>query len=140
MAIEITIRIDEEAEDLKKLEPNDDRVYVSCYARFFNEECSAWTTDPEYNLMYLKRTEAYATDLLKVHGYLFLNDVLDMLGIPRTKAGQVVGWIYDEKNPVGDNFVDFDLCSERNEKFINGYEKSALLDFNVDGVILDRIP
>ena len=63
-----------------------------------------------------------------------------MLGIPRTKAGQVVGWIYDEKHPVGDNFVDFgiyDKDNERNRAFINGYERNILLDFNVDGNILD---
>ena len=62
-----------------------------------------------------------------------------MLGLPRSKAGQVVGWIYDTCNPVGDNFVDFGLYDKCNEDFINGFEKSTLLDFNIDGVILDRI-
>ena len=61
-----------------------------------------------------------------------------MLGIPKTKAGHVVGWIYDEKNPVGDNYVDFgiyDLYNERSRAFVNGYERTILLDFNVDGNI-----
>lgn len=65
-----------------------------------------------------------------------------MLGIPRTQAGQIVGWIYDEKNPIGDNFVDFgiyDMHKEANRDFVNGYEKVILLDFNVDGNILDMI-
>ena len=59
-----------------------------------------------------------------------------MLGFPRTQAGQIVGWVYDEKNPIGDNFVDFgiyNLDSERARAFVNGYERSILLDFNVDG-------
>ena len=64
-----------------------------------------------------------------------------MLGFPRTKAGQVVGWVYDEKHTVGDNFVDFglfnDINDERKQAFVNGYERSVLLDFNVDGPILD---
>jgi hypothetical protein len=59
-----------------------------------------------------------------------------------TKAGHEVGWVYDEKNPVGDNFVDFgiyDLYNERARAFVNGYERTILLDFNVDGVISDLI-
>ena len=73
---------------------------------------------------------------------MFLNDVYDMLGIPRTKAGQIVGWVYDEKSPVGDNFVDFGIYNPNSEavrNFVNGYERSILLDFNVDGPIWDLL-
>lgn len=115
---------------------------ISDYARFFDDGCVGWTKDPEYNLMFLKDQQRYANDLLKSKGHLFLNEVYDMLGIDRTKAGQVVGWIYDEKNPVGDNFVDFgiyDLYDERKRSFVNGLERTILLDFNVDGNILDMI-
>ena len=119
----------------------DPNVY-SEYSKFFDESCPGFTKDPEYNLMFLKDQQRYANDLLKSKGYLFLNDVYDMLGIPRTQAGQIVGWIYDEKNPIGDNFVDFgiyDLHKEANRDFVNGYERVILLDFNVDGDILDMI-
>ena len=114
----------------------------STYARFFDDGCTGWTKDPEYNLMFLKNQQRYANDLLKSRGHLFLNEVYDMLGIPRTKAGQVVGWIYDEEYPNGDNFVDFgiyDLYSEKARDFVNGYEKTILLDFNVDGDIMNLI-
>lgn len=114
----------------------------SIYARFFDDGCTGWTKDPEYNLMFLRDQQRYANDLLKSRGHIFLNEVYDMLGIQRTKAGACVGWIYDEKNPVGDNFVDFgiyDLYKEKNRDFVNGYERTILLDFNVDGNILDLI-
>ncbi len=114
----------------------------SDYARFFDEGCAGWTKDPEYNLMFLKNQQRYANDKLKAQGYLFLNDVYEQLGIPKTKAGQVVGWIYDEKQPIGDNFVDFgiyDSYIEANRNFVNGYERTILLDFNVDGNILDMM-
>ena len=114
----------------------------STYARFFDDGCTGWTKDPEYNLMFLKNQQRYANDLLKSRGHLFLNEVYDMLGIPRTKAGQVVGWIYDEEYPNGDNFVDFgiyDLYNEKARDFVNGYEKTILLDFNVDGDIMNLI-
>lgn len=110
------------------------------YARFFDDGCNGWTKDSEYNLFFLKQQQAWANDILKERGHLFLNEVYDMLGIPRTKAGQVVGWLYDEKNPVGDNFVDFGIYDYNRPKcrdFVNGYERTILLDFNVDGNIWD---
>lgn len=110
------------------------------FARFFDDGCTGWSKDSEYNLMFLKHQQNHANDMLKAQGYLFLNDVYDMLGIPKTKAGQVVGWIYDEKAPIGDNFVDFgifDIYNEKARDFVNGYERTILLDFNVDGNILE---
>lgn len=122
---------------------DDDALLCSPYAKFFDESCKGWTKDPDYNLMFLRRQQDYATDKLKAQGYLFLNDVYDMLGIDRTKAGACVGWIYNKNNPVGDNYVDFGLydmnrVGGRNRAFVNGYEKVALLDFNVDGNILNN--
>lgn len=115
---------------------------ISDYARFFDESCSGWTKDPEFNLMFLRRQQDYANEKLRKRKYLFLNEVYAMIGLPATKAGQIVGWVYDEKNPVGDNYVDFNIYngnSERARMFVNGQERSILLDFNVDGNILDLL-
>lgn len=123
-------------ETVKAVDPN----LYSDYARFFDESCEAWQKDPEYNLMFLRSQQQYANDLLKARGRLFLNEVYRMLGIPETKAGQVVGWVYDAEFPVGDNFVDFgiyDMTKERVRAFVNGDEPNILLDFNVDGNIWD---
>lgn len=114
----------------------------SDYARFFDDGCDGWEKDAESNLYFLRTQQQYANDLLVARGHLFLNEVYDMLGIPRTKAGQVVGWIYDSKNPIGDNYVDFgiyDISKQEKRDFVNGYERSILLDFNVDGPIYDLI-
>lgn len=112
----------------------------SDYARFFDDGCTGWEKDSEYNLMFLRAQQQYANDKLRANGRLFLNEVYDMLGIPRTKAGQVVGWVYDAENPIGDNYVDFgiyDVHRETVRNFVNGYERTILLDFNVDGNIWD---
>lgn len=112
------------------------------YARIYDDGCNGWTKDPELNLVFLKKQQNYANDRLKARGYLFLNEVYDILGIPRTKAGQVVGWIYDEEHPIGDNFVDFGIFNvdiEKARDFVNGYERNIILDFNVDGPILDMM-
>lgn len=139
MEIIITINIDEDTTRVQG-EPIDKKKYsVSPYARWFNETCLGWNNIPENNLMFLRYQQNHANDMLKSRGYIFLNEVYDMLGIPRTKAGQVIGWVFDPDNPVGDNYVDFGLFDTRNEDFVNGYINSVLLDFNVDGAILDQL-
>lgn len=114
----------------------------SPYAKFFDDTCMGWDRDANYNLMFLHQTQQAANRKLKERGHLFLNEVYDMLGIMRTPEGQIVGWIYDENNPIGDNKVDFgiyDLYNEQKRLFVNGYEKSILLDFNVDGNIWELL-
>ena len=111
----------------------------SFFARFFDDGCTGWDKNPEYSLMFLNQQQNWANERLKRQGHLFINDVYDMLGIPKCKEGQTHGWIYDEKNPIGDNYVDFgiyDIHREKNRDFVNGYERVILLDFNHDGNIL----
>ncbi len=124
---------------------------LSGYTFFFDESNPYWEKDGNYNRMFLLAQQQYANDKLRANGYLFLNDVLDDLGIPRTKAGQIVGWVYNPDNPNGDNYVDFgfyETYRRDEESFVKDramrervgkevYERVVLLDFNVDGNILD---
>lgn len=115
---------------------------ISPYARFFDCGNTGWSENPEESLWFLTLQQEYANKKLKTRGYLFLNEVYEMLDIPRSAAGCVVGWIYDEKCPNGDNFVDFgifDVNKPKNRDFVNGYEKAILLDFNVDGNIQNLV-
>lgn len=114
----------------------------SPYAKIFDEGHRDYSKDAEKNLFYLKARQAQANDMLKAHGHLFLNEVYDMLGFKRTAAGAVVGWVYDPKNPIGDNFIDFgmfEVCRPAAVDFVNGYERSFILDFNVVGDITSLI-
>lgn len=124
--------------DKKVINPND----VSMYARFFDEGNPNWRKTPEYNLIFLKAQQSYANDLLLSRGHLFLNEVYDMLGMDRTQAGQVVGWVIREDDEAGDNYVDFGIYDDlagKGADFVNGWEPTVLLDFNVDGVVYDLI-
>ena len=110
---------------------------LSAYARFFDDGCSQWSKNSEYNLMFLRSQQNYYNDMLKSRGHVFLNEVYDALGIPRTQAGAIVGWMIGDR---GDNHIDFGIFDGDRMKardFVNGYERSILLDFNVDGVIFD---
>lgn len=111
-------------------------------SRIWHEGNTGWTKDANHNLLFLKKQQAYANDILKTRGYLYLNEVYEMLGFNTVPYGQVIGWVYNEENPVGDNFVDFgiyDVHDENKIRFINGDERSCLLEFNHDGNILELI-
>lgn len=115
---------------------------ISEYAKFYDDGCLGWSKDPELNLLFLRQQQDAANFRLRDKGYLFLNEVYDMLGIKRTQAGQIVGWIYDKDNPVGDNEIDFgiyDTHRPENRNFVNGHERTILLDFNVDGPIINSL-
>jgi len=114
----------------------------SPYARIFDELHPDWLKDAEQNKFRLLAIQSQMNDKLKNRGHLFLNEVYDALEFPRTAAGAVVGWIYDPKAPIGDNFVDFGMFEVAREKavdFVNGYERSIVLDFNVAGDITSYI-
>lgn len=112
----------------------------SMYAKFFSDHCPDWQSNPEYNRSFLQCQQNYMNEKLRTRGHLFLNEVYDALGIERTQAGAVVGWVISKD---GDNFVDFgifdDLTNPHVRDFVNGVSNSILLDFNVDGVIYDKI-
>lgn len=110
----------------------------SIYARVFDESNQWFKKNSTMNRMFLTAQQNHANDLLKIRGHLFLNDVYRMLGFPDTPEGAVVGWI----DGYGDSFVSFDIFNLDDPskiEFINGYERSIWLDFNVDGVIYDLI-
>lgn len=108
------------------------------WAKFFDETCKGWDENPEYSLMFLRATEKFANDRCIANGYLFVNDVYDDLGIERTKAGQVDGWIWDGVDP---HPVDFGIYMTKraNQRFVNGLEDVALLDFNAQANIWSKM-
>lgn len=109
------------------------------FTRCFDETCTAWTKNAEDNKYFLICQQNYANELLQRRGHLFLNEVFDMLGMQRNKAGAVTGWML---NGDGDGYVDFGITDIKNESarnFMNELERSVWLNFNVDGYILDKI-
>ena len=125
------------------IDPHD----ISGYARFFEEftrdedgnviKNPFWEPNNDYNLMFLKSQQRYLNDLLVAKKRVFLNQAYEALGLPTTKAGQIVGWVYDPENGKGDNYIDFGIfASNQNySDFVYGNDPAILLDFNVDGNI-----
>jgi len=113
---------------------------ASIYARFFDQLNPNWSKDPEINKLFLRSQQNYLNDILHARGHLFLNEVYDSLGFDHSQAGSVVGWIL---HPHNDNFIDLGVfnsaVNDEVRDFVNGREGSVLLDFNVDGLIYDKI-
>lgn len=113
---------------------------ASIYARFFDQLNPNWSKDPEINKLFLRSQQNYLNDLLHARGHVFLNEVYDSLGFTHTMAGSVVGW---RIHPDGDNYIDLGVFNSNVDDnirdFVNGREGSVLLDFNVDGLIYDKI-
>lgn len=135
------ITTDKKGNEIVKTEKKPIKGY-SQYARFFDETSTAWENNADYNKAFLIGQQNYANDMLRAKGVVFLNEVYDMLGMERTSAGQLVGWVNDDPEQ-GDGYIDFGIFTKGEEPvvrhFVNGFEKSILLDFNVDGVVYDLL-
>lgn len=114
---------------------------LSPYARIIAEESSTcWDPNEDYTYQNLAAVQLWANRRLERKGHLFLNEVFDQLGLSRTREGAVVGWL---KNGEGDGYVsfgDFDASIYRvpSDDYTR-VDSNFIVDFNVDGVIWDKI-
>ncbi len=146
-AIEIT---DEKGKKKKvnAIDPGQPSMYARWFAEGFSKE---WDPSPEYNEMLLTAQQAYFNMKLQKNGYVFLNDVYEALGFEATSYGQIVGWVLPKGPHEGDGYIDFGLLNSDYEEAMamqNGVThtidgraitNAILLDFNVDGVVYDKI-
>lgn len=122
----------------KTVDVVDPNLVHDIYSIVWQEGNTGWTKNPELNKFFLIQTQNQANDKLRLNGMLTLNEVYDMLGAPRTKYGQLAGWVYTEDESAGDNFVDFGLFDTNTPcDLVNCTERSVVIDFNCIGNILD---
>lgn len=139
----------EDGDDVILKAKNDDKLSkidgYSIYARCFDEYNENWKDNPEYNLDFLRGVLRYLNSKLVRDRFVTLNEAYAELGFKPTQAGQIVGWTYEpDRKDGGDNCISFGLyntdhCPALGD-FINGNTSAVFLDFNVDGVIIDKIP
>ena len=122
--------------DARIVDLDNTALAISDYSRFFQSGCRGFdASSGRYNLLYLKGIQAMFNNKLIADGYVMLNDVYRELGFDTIPEGWSIGWVYDETNPIGDNYIDFGLYEARNknQRAVNDWEPVILMDFNVDG-------
>ena len=121
--------------DARIVDLDNTALAISDYSRFFQEGCRGFDNSGRYNFLYLKGVQTMFNNKLIADGYVMLNDVYRELGFDTIPEGWSIGWVYDEENPIGDNYIDFGLYEARNknQRAVNDWEPVILMDFNVDG-------
>lgn len=126
-------------EKIKKTETEVADKDASGYLKYFTRKNPNWDENEDFILSFLNARQSMLNDTLKSKGWISLNDVYDALDFEKTKAGMVVGWVYDKKHPVGDNYIQFNVrkCTISNENGV--FEDAYSIDFNVDGNIYNLV-
>lgn len=139
---EIEETVTDEKGKTKTVKTNVDMANASesDYLRYFTRTNPYWENDKFYVQTFLNQRQAYFNNQLQVKKILTLNEVYRSLGFHETKAGMVVGWRYDESRPSGDNYVQFDVKKVYLPNEFDGEpEEAYAIDFNVDGLIYDKV-
>ena len=121
-----------------------DDLYHKCFSMLTSTH---WRNDPDYNLQFVTSCQRIANQKLKAQGYLFLDEVYELLGfdLEGFSNAKIVGWIDDE-----DAFIDFRIfCPNApwdeqaaNRAVLKGQrycDSEIYLDFNCDGIIIDQL-
>lgn len=142
---EITVEeVDENGKKKKKKElvevPGTGDIELSDTSRWWDESRAnhGWDPNPNFSKMFLRGKLTYLNELLHDRGHLFLNEVYEELGYDHTSVGAMVGWI---DTPERDKQIDFGIYADTEDAraFVNGKTNRILLEFNVDGIIWDKI-
>lgn len=126
----INAHVDEETGEVIE-ERKEPPVVHSMFSKWFDEGNEHWTKSAENNRYFLDQKEQWANRMLETRGYLFLNEVYEMLGMEKTQAGAIFGWL-DKGEQYQVNFGIFNADYAPKRDFVNGTERSILLEFNVE--------
>ena len=121
-------------------------VELSDYAVFYARGISSqWDPNEYYNRTYINGQREWWTLMLRENGVVFLNEVLEALGFPKTKAGAVIGWLRDPAQGVdATDTIKFDVhevwLPEVDSQGREIHEPAYYIDFpNLSGIVFDKI-
>lgn len=126
------------------------------YTIILDERSSVWSRNPDSTLHNLKLVQELAEHKLRTQGSLFLNEVREMLDVPRTKSGAALGWVLEEdkekrrtsnyidlgvfyKNVANGTYVDeYDRgYRTKVDEILDGGANPIVLHVNPDGIVYD---
>ena len=103
----------------------------------WSNETAPYEYDPSEDLARLKFQcqEAIFTNNLTAGEPVYLNDILEPLGLSRTRKGAVTGWLPNG----GDGYVNLRAKSVKKKDEYGRWTTIWILDPNIDGVIIDDV-
>ena len=145
----VTKEIEEKVVDEKGKEKTVKKQVTVCeggpslYSRFFDEANQNFINVEGTPEFFIEGQERYLNDLLRSKKIVYLNDAYQELGFKPSKAGAIVGWVYDKDGKEGDNYIRIrkkwvNVPVENTMTGETVYDKRLIVDFNVDGPILDH--
>ena len=95
--------------------------------------------DPRTSVENIISTDAFLTEKLQRQGFVFWNEIRSSYGYKPVPLGQTFGNIYDPKDPNRCCNVDSGIRKDNPEvrDFLAGRTKQLVLNFRIDGDILD---
>lgn len=138
-------KIEEENKGKKIRKKAPKTAYQDIYCGIFDNYSDRWQRywTAEQVLEYLKFKQNQLNDMLRIRKHVFVNEVYDMLGLERTSAGSVNGWILTRTNPESHISLGIDempadelrsiLSTHRNEDI------RVKIRLNPDGLIYNLI-
>lgn len=126
------------------------------YTIILDDRSAIWSRNPDSTLHNLKMVQELAEHKLRTQGSLFLNEVREMLDVPRTKSGAALGWVLEEdkekcrtsnyidlgvfyKNVANGTYVDkYDRgYRTKVDEILDGGANPIVLHVNPDGIVYD---
>lgn len=115
------------------------------YKRYFTRHNPNWDHSPDNVKFFMMSAQNCLNDLLKSRaytsptgiGYVTFNEALAEFGfdVPSDGSGLVRGWLYDKKNPFGNNYIEVDVTPCKLPGEDGKLEQAYVVLFNVDGDI-----
>ena len=142
---DITITIDENGNKKKSKETvtvMDESKNTDPFTYIFDESSCCWNKSKGVNKDTLFIKQCFWNNRLTVRGYVFVNEILEDLDLPRCEQGQYYGWIYDDSNDsTTQNYITFNISDDTisGRNFLQGYDPSVMITLNPDGFIADKI-
>ena len=116
------------------------------YSRLFGEGNSwRWVKNTNLCVLILMASQTNLNELLRLRGYVTLNDVWKELGFKPSSEGMYLGWRFKKNDPVfGSTYIDLGFSKIKNAKKIealkNSWNEEIWIDVIPPHVLLDILP
>lgn len=112
------------------------RIFASRHYRWFDKFNPYWNDQNRVeNALYVAHIQERLNYILRVRGYVSLNEALNFLGFEQTRWGDMIGWVRNPRPGEGDGYIHFGIWDQgiaHGKDWLHGKLDVMTLRFNVD--------